>query len=97
MSPDVCACGGDDAAPLPGLRAPFSSTFASSARSAAQQLREPELLGMRIRKPVIECQRRGVWHRGSRQHSAPALEAVLGLIAEKRITVTVSLSAISRL
>ena len=40
-----------DAAPLPGLQAPFSSTFAVDCEECGAQLREPELLGMRIRKP----------------------------------------------
>jgi ribosomal protein S27E len=35
----------------PACSAPFSSTFAVDCEECGTQLREPELLGMRIRKP----------------------------------------------
>ena len=40
-----------DAPPLPRLQAPFSSTFAVDCEECGGKLREPELLGMKIRKP----------------------------------------------
>ena len=56
--------------------------FAVDCEECGEQLREPELLGMRIRRPA---------------RLALELELLSGLIAEKRITVTVSSPVTSRL
>ena len=49
--PETCTCGGIMLRRCPACNAPFSSTFAVECEECGGQLREPELLGMRIRKP----------------------------------------------
>jgi len=50
--PAACpACGGAMLHRCPACRAPFSSTFAVDCEACGHALRDPELLGMRIRKP----------------------------------------------
>jgi hypothetical protein len=49
--PERCACGGTMLRRCPACNAPFSSTFAVECEACGTQLRSPELLGMRIRKP----------------------------------------------
>jgi hypothetical protein len=48
--PERCACGGKMLKRCPACDAPFSSTFAVACEECGAGLREPELLGMRIRK-----------------------------------------------
>jgi hypothetical protein len=48
--PELCACGGKMLRRCPACNARFSSTFAVECEECGTQLREPELLGMRIRK-----------------------------------------------
>jgi hypothetical protein len=48
--PDTCVCGGTMLRRCPACSAPFSSTFAVECEECGAKLREPELLGMRIRK-----------------------------------------------
>ena len=47
---DTCACGGTMLRRCPSCEAPFSSTFAVECEECRAPLREPELLGMRIRR-----------------------------------------------
>jgi len=49
--PETCSCGGPMLRRCPACSAPFSSTFAVDCEECGAPLREPELLGMRIRKP----------------------------------------------
>jgi hypothetical protein len=49
--PETCSCGGQMLRRCPSCNAPFSSTFAVDCEECGTALREPELLGMRIRKP----------------------------------------------
>ena len=50
--PDDCpSCGGAMLRRCPSCAAPFSSTFAVECEECGGKLREPALLGMRIRKP----------------------------------------------
>src|SRR5205085_9126796 len=48
--PETCACGGTMLRRCPACAAPFSSTFAVECEECGAKLREPELLGMRIRR-----------------------------------------------
>jgi hypothetical protein len=48
--PETCACGGRILRRCPACDAPFSSTFAVDCEECGAPLREPELLGMRIRR-----------------------------------------------
>jgi hypothetical protein len=48
--PETCACGGKMLRRCPACEAPFSSTFAVECEECGVPLREPELLGMRIRR-----------------------------------------------
>ncbi len=48
--PERCACGGRMLHRCPACQAPFSSTFAVDCEECGAKLREPELLGMRIRR-----------------------------------------------
>jgi predicted nucleic acid-binding Zn ribbon protein len=48
--PETCSCGGRILRRCPACAAPFSSTFAVDCEECGAQLREPELLGMRIRR-----------------------------------------------
>ena len=49
--PDTCStCGGPMLRRCPQCEAPFSSTFAVDCEECGAKLREPELLGMRIRR-----------------------------------------------
>jgi hypothetical protein len=50
--PDRCSCGGRILRRCPACDAPFSSTFAVECEACSAPLREPELLGMRIRRPA---------------------------------------------
>jgi predicted RNA-binding Zn-ribbon protein involved in translation (DUF1610 family) len=45
------SCGGVLLHRCPACNAPFSSTFSVDCEECGGKLREPELLGMRIRKP----------------------------------------------
>ena len=49
---DVPACGGVMLRRCPACSAPFSSMFAVDCEECGEKLREPELLGMRIRRPA---------------------------------------------
>ena len=50
--PRACpSCGGPMLHRCPACNAPFSSTFAVDCEECGSRLREPELNGMRIRKP----------------------------------------------
>ena len=49
--PETCSCGGRMLRRCPTCEAPFSSTFAVDCEECGARLRDPELLGMRIRKP----------------------------------------------
>lgn len=49
--PELCTCGGTMRRRCPACNARFSSTFAVECEECGAPLREPELLGMRIRKP----------------------------------------------
>jgi hypothetical protein len=49
--PETCRCGGRMLKRCPACDAPFSSTFAVDCEECGAELREPELLGMRIRRP----------------------------------------------
>ena len=49
--PQTCHCGGRMLRRCPACSAPFASTFAVDCEECGQALRDPELLGMRIRKP----------------------------------------------
>jgi len=50
--PPVCpGCGGLFLRRCPGCAAPFASAFAVDCEECGARLREPELHGMRIRKP----------------------------------------------
>ncbi len=51
---DVPQCGGEMLRRCPACEAPFSSTFAVDCEECGAKLREPELLGMRIRRPAQE-------------------------------------------
>jgi hypothetical protein len=48
--PETCSCGGTMLRRCPACEAPFSSTFSVDCEECGTKLREPELLGMRIRK-----------------------------------------------
>jgi len=49
--PEACStCGGRMLHRCPACEAPFSSTFAVDCEECGAKLREPELLGMRIRR-----------------------------------------------
>jgi len=48
--PEACSCGGAILRRCPSCEAPFSSTFAVECEECGGQLREPVLLGMRIRR-----------------------------------------------
>ena len=48
--PERCACGGELLHRCPACRAPFSSTFAVECEACRSPLRDPEVLGMRIRR-----------------------------------------------
>jgi DNA-directed RNA polymerase subunit RPC12/RpoP len=50
LSLECATCGGKMLHRCPACRAPFSSTFAIACEECGHALREPELLGMRIRK-----------------------------------------------
>jgi hypothetical protein len=50
--PATCSCGGVILRRCPACEAPFSSTFAVECEECRAPLREPELLGMRIRRPA---------------------------------------------
>ena len=52
--PETCSCGGPMLRRCPACSAPFSSTFAVDCEECGIALREPELLGMRIRKPCMQ-------------------------------------------
>ena len=50
--PDTCpTCDGAMLHRCPACSAPFSSTFAVECEECGEQLREPELFGVRIRRP----------------------------------------------
>jgi hypothetical protein len=49
--PETCACGGRMLHRCPACDAPFSSTFAVDCEECGAPLRDPELHGMRIRRP----------------------------------------------
>lgn len=49
--PETCSCGGRMLRRCPACSAPFSSTFAVDCEECGHALRDPEFLGMRIRKP----------------------------------------------
>jgi DNA-directed RNA polymerase subunit RPC12/RpoP len=51
LSPECTTCGGKMLHRCPACQAPFSSTFAIACEECGAALREPELLGMRIRRP----------------------------------------------
>ena len=51
LSPECATCGGAMLHRCPACQAPFSSTFAIDCEECGAALREPELLGMRIRRP----------------------------------------------
>ena len=48
--PETCGCGGRILRRCPSCAAPFSSTFAVECEECGAQLRDSELLGMRIRR-----------------------------------------------
>jgi hypothetical protein len=48
--PETCACGGRVLRRCPACDEPFSSTFAVECECCGAKLRDPELLGMRIRR-----------------------------------------------
>jgi ribosomal protein S27E len=51
--PDSCpSCAGVMLRRCPACSAPFSSMFAVACEECGEQLREPELLGMPIRRPA---------------------------------------------
>ena len=51
LSPVCATCGGAMLHRCPACQAPFSSTFAIECEECGAALREPELHGMRIRRP----------------------------------------------
>ena len=51
LAPECATCGGKMLHRCPACQAPFSSTFAIACEECGAALREPELLGMRIRRP----------------------------------------------
>ena len=51
LAPDCATCGGKMLHRCPACEAPFSSTFAIECEECGGALREPELFGMRIRRP----------------------------------------------
>ena len=48
--PETCRCGGRMLRRCPSCQAPFSSTFAVNCEECGARLRDPELLGIPIRK-----------------------------------------------
>jgi DNA-directed RNA polymerase subunit RPC12/RpoP len=51
LAPECATCGGKMLHRCPACQAPFSSTFAIECEECGAALREPDLHGMRIRRP----------------------------------------------